>query len=77
MVEYGATLVNSEIVMPSSDPIENGAVTRSQSKHKSEVDDGDTGPDTLSDETNRMLRDMDMTEFKEIQESESSCMLSG
>ena len=27
---------------------------------------------TLSDETNRMLRDMDMTKFKEMQDSDSS-----
>ena len=66
------TFVNSEIVVPSSDPNENAAVTRSLSKHKSEVDDGDTGPVTLSDQTNRMLRDMDMTKFKEMQESDSS-----
>ena len=60
--------------MPSSDPIDIGAVIRSQSKHKSEVDDGDTGPVTvtLSDETNRMLIEMDMTNFKEMQESNSS-----
>ena len=44
--------------MTSSDPIEIAAVTRSQSKHNSEVDDGDGGPVTLSDETNRMLIDM-------------------
>ena len=61
IVESGVTLVNSETVVPSSDPIEIGAVTRSHSKHKSEVDDGDTSPVTLSDETNRMLRDMDRT----------------
>ena len=59
-------------MVPSSDPIEIAAVTRSQSKHKSEIDDGDTGPVTLSDETNQMLRDMDMTKFKEMQESDSS-----
>ena len=45
------TFANSEIALPSSDPIEIVAVTRSQSKHKSEVDDGVTGPVTLSDET--------------------------
>ena len=72
IVESGITLVNSETVVPSSDPIEIGAVTMSQSKHKSEVDDGDTGPVILSDETNRMLRDMHMTKFKEMQESDSS-----
>ena len=58
--------------MPSSDPIEIPAVTRSQSKYKSEANDGDGDPVTLSDETNRMLREMDMTKFKEIQESDSS-----
>ena len=72
IVESGVTLVYSEIVMPSSDPIEIAAVTMSQSKHKSEVDDGDTGPVTLSDETNRMLIDIDMTKFKEMQQSDSS-----
>ena len=72
IVISGVTLVNSEIVVPSSDPIEIGAVTRSQSKHKSEVGDGDGGPVTLSDEMNRMLRDMDITKFKEMQESDSS-----
>ena len=58
--------------MTSSDPIEIAAVTRSQSKYKSEADDGDGGPVTLSDETNRMLREMDVTKFKEMQESDSS-----
>ena len=58
--------------MSSSDPIEIAAITRSQSKHKSEFDDGDTGPVTLLDETNRMLRDIDMTKFKEMQESDSA-----
>ena len=72
IVESVITFVNSEIVLPSSDPIEIAAVTRSQSKHKSEVDDGDTGPVTLTDETNRMLRDIDMTKFKEMQELDSS-----
>ena len=51
------------MVVPSSDPIEIAAVTRSQSKHESDVDDGHTGSVTLSDETNRMLRNMDMTKF--------------
>ena len=46
----------SETVVTSSDPIEIAAVTRSQSKHTSEADDGDTGPVTLTDETNRMFR---------------------
>ena len=41
IVESGETLVNSETVVPSNDPIEICAVTMSQSKHKSEVDDGD------------------------------------
>ena len=50
--------------MTSSDQIEVAAVTRSQSKHKSEVDDGYGGSVILSDETNRMLRYMDMTKFK-------------
>ena len=72
IVESLVTFVNSEIVVPSNNPTEIAAVTRSQSKHKSEVDDGDTGPVTLSGETNRMLRDMDMTKFKEMQESDSS-----
>ena len=58
--------------MPSSDPIEIAAVTRSQSKYKSEADDGEGGPVTRSNETNQMLRDMDMTKFKEMQESDSS-----
>ena len=62
----------SETVVTSSDPIEIAAVTRSQSKHTSEINDGDTGPVTQSDETNRMLREMDMTKFKEMQESDSS-----
>ena len=39
IVESVVTFVNSEIVLPSSDAIEIAAVTRSQSKHKSEVDD--------------------------------------
>ena len=39
-VESGVTLVYSEIVMPSSDPIEIAAVTRSQSKQESDADDG-------------------------------------
>ena len=56
IVESGVTVVNSETVVPSSDPIEIAAVNRSQSKHTSEVGDGDTGPVRLSDETNRMLR---------------------
>ena len=77
IVESGVTVVNSETVVPSTDPIEIAAVTRSQSKHKSEVGDGDTGPVTLSDETNQMIRDMDMTKFKEMQESDSLCVLCG
>ena len=72
IVESGATLVNSEIMIPSSDPIEIAVVTRSQSKQKSDVDNGNTGSVTMSDKTNRMLRDMDMTKFKEMQESYSS-----
>ena len=72
IIESGATLVNSEIVVPSSDPIEIAAVTRSQSKQEPDVDDGDTGPVTLSDETKRMLREMDMTKFKEMEEADSS-----
>ena len=64
IVESGVTVVNSETAVPSSDPIEIAAVTRSQSKHKSEVDDGYTGSVTPSDETNRMIRDMNMTKFK-------------
>ena len=72
IVESGVTFVNSESVVPSTDPIEIVAVTRSHSKQESDVDDGNTGSVTLSDETNRMLRDMDMTKFKEVQESDSS-----
>ena len=71
IVESEITFVDSEIVVPSSGLIEIGAVTRSQSQHKSVVGDGDTGPVTLSDETKQMLRYMDMTKFKEIQESDS------
>ena len=44
IVESGVTLVNSEMVMQSSDPIKIAAVTRSQSKQESDVDDGNTGP---------------------------------
>ena len=44
-----------------------GAVTGSQSNHQSEVDDGDTCPVTLSDDTN-----MYMTTFNKMQESDSS-----
>ena len=62
----------SKTVLTSSDPIEIAAVTRSQSKHTYEADDGDTGPVTLSDETNRMLSEMDVTKFKEMHESDSS-----
>ena len=72
IVEFGLTLDDSEIVVPSSDAIEIAAVTRSQSKHTSEINDGDTGPVTELDETNRILREMNMTKFKEIQESDSS-----
>ena len=43
-----------------------------QSKQEFDVDDGNTGSVTLSDETNRMHRDMDMTKFKEMQETDSS-----
>ena len=43
IVESGVTLVNSKIVVPSSGPIEIGAVTRSQSKRESDVDDGSIG----------------------------------
>ena len=52
IVESGVTLVDSEIVVLSSDPIEIAAVTRSQSKYKYEGDDGDGGPVIRSDETN-------------------------
>ena len=72
IVETVVTFVNSEIEVPSSDPIEIAAVARSQSKQKSDVDDGDTDPVALSDEPNRILRDIDMTKFKEMQESDSS-----
>ena len=58
--------------MPSSDLIEIAAVTRSQSKQESVVDDGNTGSVTLLGETNRILTDMDMTKLKEMQESDSS-----
>ena len=57
IAESVVTFVNSEIVMPSSDPT---AVVRSQYKQESDVDDGNTGSVTLPDETNRKLRDMDM-----------------
>ena len=57
--------------MPSSDSNEIAAVSRSQSKQESEVDDGNTGSVTLSDEKNRMLRDMDMTKLKVMQELDS------
>ena len=50
IVEYVVTFVNSEIVVPSSDPIEIAAVTSSQSKQESDVDDGNTGSVTLSGE---------------------------
>ena len=72
IVESVVTLVNSEIVMPSSDQIDIAAVTRSQSKQESDVHDGNTGSVTLSDEKNRMLRGMNMTKFKERQELDSS-----
>ena len=72
MAETGVTVVEYEMVAPSSDPIENAAVARSQFKQESEVYDGNTGSVTLSDEENRMLRDMDMTKFKQMQESDSS-----
>ena len=39
IIESRVTVVNSETVVPSSDPIKISAVTRSQSKHKSEVGD--------------------------------------
>ena len=52
IVESGLTLADSDIVVPSSHGIEIAAVTRSQCKHTSEINDGDTGPVTLSDETN-------------------------
>ena len=70
IVEFGLALADSEIVVPSSDPIEIAAVTRSQSKHISEINDRDTDPVTQSDETNRILREMDVTKFKEMQESD-------
>ena len=69
IVEFGLTLADSEIIVPSSDPIEIAAGTRSQSKHTPDIN---TGPVTQSDETNQILREMDMTKFKEMQESESS-----
>ena len=78
IVEYGVTLIDSEIVTLSCDPIEIPAVTRSQSKPESDVGNGKTGSVTLSDEKNRMLRDIDMTEFKEMQEYDVQlflCML--
>ena len=56
IVESDVTLVDSEMVTPSSDPIEIAAVTKSQSKQESDVDDGNTGSVVLSDEKNRMLR---------------------
>ena len=72
IVESGVKLVNSEIVMTSCDLSEIAAVTRSQFKQESAVNERNTGSITLSDETNRMLRDMDITKFKEMQESDSS-----
>ena len=68
IVEFVVTLVDSEMVTPSSDPIEIAAVTRSQSKQESDVGEGNTGSVTLLDEKNRMLRDMNITKFKEMQE---------
>ena len=58
MAETGVTVVEYEMMAPSSDLIEIAAVTRSHSKQESDVDDGNTGSVTLSDEKNRMLRDM-------------------
>ena len=69
IVESEVKLVNSEIVMSSGDLIETAAVTRPQSKQEFDVDDGNTGSVTLSDETNQMHRDMDMTKFKEMEET--------
>ena len=43
IVESGVKLVDSEMVMTSSDQIEIAAVTRSQSKQESDVDDINTG----------------------------------
>ena len=68
MAETGVTVVECKMVAPSSDPIEIDAVTRLQSKQKSDVGDGNTGSVTLSDDKNRTPRDMDMTKFKEMQE---------
>ena len=77
IVKFWLTLADSEIVVPSSDAIEIAAVTRSQSKHTSEINDGDTCPVTQSDETNRILREMDVTKFKEIKNQTVLCMLCG
>ena len=41
--ESWLTLADSEIVVPYSDAIEIAAVIRLQSKHTSEINDGDTG----------------------------------
>ena len=57
MAETGVTVIECEMVAPSSDPITIAAVTRSQFKQEFDVDDGNTGLVTLSDEYNRMFRD--------------------
>ena len=59
IVESEVKLVNSEIVMQFGDLLEIATATRSQSKQESEIDDENTGSVRWSDETNRMLRDMD------------------
>ena len=76
-VEFGEDVasVASESVSQngdSSDQIEIAAVTRSRSRQESDVGDGNTASITLSAEKNRMLRDMDMTKFKEIEEPDVS-----
>ena len=77
IVETEVKLVNSEIVVPSSDPIEIAAVTRSQSKQESEVNDGSTVSVTLSDEMNRMLRDIDIPQLKKCKNQTVLCMICG
>ena len=71
IVESRVTLIDSEMVMPSCDRMEIAAVTRSQSRQESDVDDENTCSVILSDERNRMLRDMGVTKFKEMQDSDS------
>ena len=68
IVGSGKMLVESEIVMPYSDLIEITAVTRTQSKQKSDNNDENHGSVTLSDDNNRMLNGIDITKFKLMQD---------